>query len=675
MRSTQPPLSYIPLLPTLAGVVAGVLIMRYFDAAVWVALGAALIAAAAAIMLKWRIVAELMLATAFSCVTTYIALPAELTSLPDDDTEMTGRVVECTQLPESQRMKVKVDTPGGHFYADVTYATFDPAVMPGDVITFSGSYSFPRRDTDLPMEDDMAAYYYNNGISLLCYSPKGMVSVTGHRGNVFTLLLKWREYVVGKIVASGLDEQASAFVAAVLTGDDSLLPRRFRDSYAAAGVAHILALSGAHVAVIVVILSIVFSPLGWIGHRKARWCVIIPVLWLYALFTGLSPSVCRAVIMATAVMLSLILDRPKSSLNALCLAAMLILLFSPLSLFNAGFQLSFMATVAIIIFVPGLSPVNCHKYKGGFLVSVIITTLAATLGTMPLVAYRFHTLPVYFLIANLVAVAIIPAVMTGGVLLVLLVITGFHPSWLVSLLDRICRLFDGFVNTVAALPGAAVNGIYFDAWLILPMYIALAFLALFLYRKHKSYLMLCGATLLFVVGVHLAMKPVYADNEAYMVRSNSETTIAVHHGDTLQFFTTSPPHNFGYDRGKWSERYSDYIATRGIGIVDIYPLGRVALHGDGALRFGRRRMLLATELPVSAKTGDSIIYRRDVRADYCLVTAQWYGDPVALHSSISADTIVLSGEINRRRRNRYLRELSSAGIPVIDLSSRPLMSY
>lgn len=667
MRLTQPPLSYIPLLPILTGVVAGVLIICYAGVDIWIAFACGLGASAAAVILKWRVAAELLLAMTLAFVTTSMALPRTISSLPSEKDILSGRATEVELRPESQRIRADVNLPGGTFVADVTFATFTPAVSPGDIISFSGSWSFPKRDVDLPLEDDMAAYYRNHGVSLLCYVPKDKLTVAGHEGDLLTAMLKWRAYVVNEIAASGLDEPAAAFVAAILTGDDTLLPPGYRERYAAAGVAHILALSGAHVAIIVVVLSMLLAPLGWCGYRRARWWITIAILWLYAMFTGLSPSVCRAVIMATSVLLSLILDRPKSSLNALCLAAILILIFSPMSLFNAGFQLSFAATAAIIIFVPALAPVDLRKYKGGAVAGIAVATIAATLGTMPLVAYWYHSLPAYFLIANIAAVAVMPLMMSGGVLLMLSLAAGMHPSWLVSALDFVYNIFDGIVDFAAGLPGASVDNLYFDGWLMLPMYLALAFLALFLYRRHKSYIALCGATALFVAGVYLALKPHYADNEAYMVRGSSSTTIAVHHGDTLRMFTTAPPHNFEYERQKWRDRYRDYIATRGIKQFEVYPLGSAALHADGTVHFGHRRMIVAGH-----------VYRQDscsMSTDYCLVTAQWYGSPVELYHSVTADTVVLSSEINRRRRQRYFNELTAARIPVIDLSKTPLMSY
>lgn len=669
MPFSRPPLSYIPLLPILAGIVAGVLCCRYLPISPWVTAGVALAMAVMAVLLHRPLAVEILLALSLGVVATCLALPRQFDAAPARDTVMSGCVADVWHLPECQRICVNVNGADASSYRTMlTFPVFDTTVEAGDIIRFSGTYSLPRRSVDLPMEDDMADYYYTNRISMLCYVPKGNMEVIGRSGNPLYLLKRLREKTVDRIFASGLDEPAAAFLAAILTGDTTALTDDSRSDYAAAGVAHILALSGAHVAVIAMVIAVVLFPLVMAGHRRARWWLTIAVLWLYALFTGLSPSVCRADIMASAVLLALIFDRPRSSLNALCLAAILILVFSPLSLMQPGFQLSFAATLAIILYSPVLAPVSRRSRYYRLLVP-LAATLAATLGTFPLVAWHFHSVPVYFLVANVAAVAVMPVMIAGGVVLTMLLLFGIEPSWLVMMLDGVYSLFDGVVDRIARWPGATVGNIYPDAWLLIPMYLALAFLCAFLYLRHRCYAVLAVATLLFAVGAYAATRPAYADGEAYMLRSHGATSIAMHDGDTLRVLTLAPAHGYGYDSLMWSRRYRDYMATRGISYMEVAPLDSAVWSSGGVIDFGRRRMLVAHAMPANSV----VVGKR--HADYCLVTARWYGNPVELYRSTDADTIVLSSDMNRRRRLRYYNELTAAGIPVIDLGERPLSSY
>lgn len=672
MRLTRPPLSYIPLLPVLSGIVAGVLCARFLPVSLWLMAGVAVASALVGVLLRRSVLVEILLSAALGVAAVVISRPARLDEAPGRDTVLGGVVTDVVQLPERQRITVDVgDACVGACRVQLSYPSFDPVLTAGDIISFSGTYSLPRRDTDLPLEDDLSEYYYNQGVSLLCYAPKGRLEVKGRSGNLLLAMRRWRSRVADALMSSALDERTAIFVAAVLTGDSSAVTDECRRKYAAAGVAHILALSGAHVAVIAATVSLLLFPLVMAGHRRTRWWLTIAVLWGYALFTGMSPSVCRAVIMATAVLLSLVLDRPRSSLNALCLAAAVILVFSPMSLMQAGFQLSFAATLSIILLTPRLAPVSLHRVRGYRVWVAAAATLAATAGTFPLMALHFHSVPVYFFIANMAAVAVMPVMIAGGLIFsCLLLVAGVEPTWLVAMLDGVYSLFDTVAAAVAHLPGSTVDNIYIDAWLVLPMYLALAFLAAYLYLRHRSYAVLAVATLLFTVGVASATEERHADGEAYMLRSTDATSIAFHNGDTLRVLTTSPRHNHRYDSVKWCDRYRDYIATRGIRFVDIQPLDSQSLTAGGTLRFGCRVMLVA-----HAVDDDSAGSRNAMtRTDYCLVTAKWYGDPVELARRCCADTVVLSTEINSRRRKRYKMELEAAGVPVIDLGIRQLNS-
>ncbi|MDE6317458.1 MAG: ComEC family competence protein, partial [Muribaculaceae bacterium] len=442
MRLTSPPLSYIPLLPILSGVVAGVLFGRYVstDFSLWAGLMA--MAGIGAVAMRRSVVAEVLLSMALGCVAVSMSVPREFTALPDRKCVMEGVVTEVSLNGDRQSAEVSVDDRYGDFKARITYPVFIPRLEVGDRIRFSGTYSLPRRPTDLPLEDDMAEYYFREGISLLCYVPQNCFEVTGRSGNPVLSLRRMRSGIVDRIYSSGLNEPTAIFLVAVLTGDTSALTPALRENYSAAGVAHILALSGAHVAIIAVAVSVLFFPLIFIGRRKLRWWLTIAVLWGYAVFTGMSPAVCRAVIMASAVLLALIFDRPRSSLNALCLAALLILLFSPMSLFNAGFQLSFAATLCIILFTPRFMPQSARKTYRYRAWGVVAVTLAATLGTVPLVAWHFHSIPLFFLPANIVAVALMPVMVAGGLLLTVLLSLGVAAGWLIGTLDFVYGIFD-----------------------------------------------------------------------------------------------------------------------------------------------------------------------------------------------------------------------------------------
>ena len=110
-----------------------------------------------------------------------------------------------------------------------------------------------------------------------------------------------------------------------------------------------MALSGLHIGIITLILSLLLAPLDYLRLRKLRLCLTIVVLLFYAALTGLSASVSRAVIMSTVTFIAFLVYRRNTPVNTLFLAAVLVLAISPFDLFDVGFQLSFMAVLFILI--------------------------------------------------------------------------------------------------------------------------------------------------------------------------------------------------------------------------------------------------------------------------------------------------------------------------------------
>ena len=220
---------------------------------------------------------------------------------------------------------------------------------------------------------------------------------------------------------SRLDDRTCGFLIATLTGDSDILDTDTRRLYSSAGTAHILALSGLHVGIIIIAIYIVLFPLYLLRLRGTLYIISILILWGYAIITGLSASVTRAVIMATVVTGGILLQRRYSSFNALLLAAIIIMAFDRRALFQPGFQLSFCAVAVIILLTPLLLT---RKRRGNrimyYLLAMLTTTLTATAGTAIISAFHFHSLPVYFILANIPSLLVLPIILSGGLLLSLI---------------------------------------------------------------------------------------------------------------------------------------------------------------------------------------------------------------------------------------------------------------
>ncbi len=243
---------------------------------------------------------------------------------------------------------------------------------------------------------------------------------------------KLRQAIAGKIsrtVAPNLE----GLYRAILLGDRSGVDNTLQEQFKAAGVMHILAISGIHMGILGALLFFLFhhtlkrseTLLLKLRIKKTAALLTLPVLLLYSSITGLNAPVIRAVIMSSIVLAALCIDRKKSSPELLCSAALAILVYSPLQLFTASFQLSFAAVTAILFILPYLRriisssgkmehPQNFMAVTGAWLVSSLLVSLVAFLATAPISLYYFNRISLIGPVANLV---IEPLICLWGLLL------------------------------------------------------------------------------------------------------------------------------------------------------------------------------------------------------------------------------------------------------------------
>lgn len=240
------------------------------------------------------------------------------------------------------------------------------------------------------------------------------------------------------------------FIITILLGDKDYSDEDVRKSFSEAGIAHILALSGMHTAIIAGIFLWLLFPLNFIGKYKWRLAISLLFLWIYTFISGLSPSTLRAALMLTFIFAGVILERKSSSLNALAAALIIILLSSPNALFDIGLQLSALCVAALILFVNPLNTADQHEsprlYKFN---SFLLTAMAATGATWTLTSYHFGIVPLLFIPANLIAIPFINIFIVASLAFILLssVVPGLH--FIGRALDFALSMFQGVIDRLA----------------------------------------------------------------------------------------------------------------------------------------------------------------------------------------------------------------------------------
>ena len=270
-----------------------------------------------------------------------------------------------------------------------------------------------------------------------------------------TYFLAQRAKLLDRLSESGVDGCVYAVVAAMTLGDKSQLTKELRDTYAVSGASHILALSGLHLGIIYTLLSLLLSRRRW---QVISQVVIIVCIWLFVFLVGMSASVVRSAVMITVYALLSLGHRDKMSVNTLAFAAIVMLLFNPKSLFDVGFQLSFMAVLAILLFYPLFESVWSQQFLFGhrlfrWLWTTLAVSCAAQIGVAPLIAYYFGRFSCYFLLTNLVVVPAATLILYLSLLVLLI------PS-LAYLLIYIVDALNQLLLWITMLPGASIEGLH-----------------------------------------------------------------------------------------------------------------------------------------------------------------------------------------------------------------------
>src|SRR3978361_851332 len=147
--------------------------------------------------------------------------------------------------------------------------------------------------------------------------------------------------------------EAIAVASTLILGYKADLSNDVLQAYSKTGTIHVLSVSGAHVAIIYILLTLVFGFLDGYKHGKLlKAIIIISIIWYYSLLSGFSPAVCRAAVMISLVIIGKTYNRYVNTLNILAISAFFLLMYDPLFITDVGFQLSYLAVFGLIVFQP-----------------------------------------------------------------------------------------------------------------------------------------------------------------------------------------------------------------------------------------------------------------------------------------------------------------------------------
>ena len=285
---------------------------------------------------------------------------------------------------------------------------------------------------------------------------------------------------------------------ALIGGMKSELDFETKQWYSATGAIHALAVSGMHVAILFIVLNTV---LGLFLNKKkpAFLIIILLLLWIYAVFTGLSPSVCRSTLMFSMIQFGQYLRRDDNPVNTLLLSALILLSFFPMWLYDVGFQLSYLAVLGILILYPKLRFMFEIPFRPlRWIWEISAVSIAAQVFTLPLTLYYFHQFPNYFLIANPIVSIISTVLLPLGLVVLFFFKIPILGSFLGLIFKWSIDVLNYSVQVISSWPKALSTGLSISEVSVILLFCIIAFVLIFLKNKNIFYLKLTALIVVFL---------------------------------------------------------------------------------------------------------------------------------------------------------------------------------
>lgn len=278
-----------------------------------------------------------------------------------------------------------------------------------------------------------------------------------------------------------IGEQDFAVIAAMAMGDKSALSQETKEAYSISGTSHILVVSGLHIGII---FQLIILLLG--GKRRSKLTIILSttIVWAYVIFIGFPASAVRAATMLSIYSMVLLSLRPDPTLNTLALAYIIMVLVNPFNIFDIGFQMSFLAVGSILLFYPlFFCLLSSHSNIIRAIWGLFCVSLAAQIGTLPLIVFYFGRISCYSLITSFIAIPAATLILYLCVLLFILsplTYISFLASpteGLMQLVINVLTSITQFINTAfrltSLLPGASIEHVHLSLLQLAILYVAI----------------------------------------------------------------------------------------------------------------------------------------------------------------------------------------------------------
>lgn len=411
----------------------------------------------------------------------------------------------------------------------------------GDLLIFQGNFSDIKSNGN-PKEFDYQRYLRIHNIQNQAYLRSSSWVTVGNDAHTWlTAVYDLRQYFADLLQNSNMKPKNSMVASALLLGQKEYLDKDVLRSYSSAGAMHVLAVSGLHVGIIMLILQFIISPIKRVKHGKKIFVLMVLFgIWFYALITGLSPSVLRAAVMFTFIVVGQELERETNIYQSILVSAFILILIEPYIIFQVGFQLSYLAVLGIVFLQPKI--VNLIFVKNKLLHKawqISAVSIAAQIATFPLGLYYFHQFPNFFLLSNLLVIPLAFFILILGIAFFVFHLVPFLSDLLLFLFDSLLSILNWGVMWVEELPYSIMWGISITWYEVFILYLTIFFAAIAFIKRKTNFLIYSLVGMIVFISFSVYEKwELDSENVMYVYNINDEVAIDVFYGRNNQFYSS-----------------------------------------------------------------------------------------------------------------------------------------
>lgn len=344
-----------------------------------------------------------------------------------------------------------------------------------------------------PNQFNYGKYLKDKQIYAQIYITKPEISISKTiKKDVWYYTAKLHSRIVNNLSRQHFNPTEMNVALALILGQRQEIAAEIIHDYQFSGATHILSVSGLHVGFIMLIINYILKPVG--NTRKGSFIkltAILTSLFIFAIISGLSPSVLRSVVMFSFLAVGEYLRRGGNTYHTLLVSLLLILLFEPYFLFDIGFQLSYLALFFIFWLYPVLKSVWNPKNKIVIQIwNVLTVSFAAQIGTLPLCLYYFHQFPGLFFVTNIVIIPILFIVMIMGIAVMVLAVFNIVPSFFIQILENSIYLLNKVIHIIASFDSFVIRDIGFNTYYLFAFYLCI--ISSIIWIKRPGFLKFAG---------------------------------------------------------------------------------------------------------------------------------------------------------------------------------------